>query len=184
MTMLILGLIVFFATHLIPAMPAIKQGLISRLGDKIYQGLFALASLAGFVLIVLGMVRAPEIEVWQPPAWGRTAAPLLMLLALYSLAAKDMPSNLKRLTRHPMLWGVALWATSHLLNNGDQASILLFGGFLLYALFDMWPANRRGAVKSTVHYPLTQELKTVVTGIVVYAVLLFLHPYLFGVAVI
>lgn len=184
MTLLIIGMAVFFAMHLIPTAPTLRRGLIQAFGGKAYQGLFAVVALAGFVLLIWGMARAPVIEVWQPPAWGRYAAPLLMLLAIYALVAKDAPSNLKRFTRHPMLWGVTLWAFAHLLNNGDQASMLLFGGFLLYSLYDMWSANRRGAEKSTRRYPLASEIKTVAISIAVYVVLLLLHPYLFGVAVV
>ncbi len=184
MTLLVIGMAVFIAVHLIPTAPTLRRGLIDAFGAKAYQGFFAVASLAGFVLLIWGMVRAPNIEVWQTPAWGRYAAPPLMLLAIYALVAKDAPSNLKRYTRHPMLWGVTLWAIAHLLNNGDQASILLFGGFLLYSLYDMWSANRRGAVKTTQRYPLASEAKTVVISLAVYVVLLLLHPYLFGVVVI
>ncbi|MEW5754814.1 MAG: NnrU family protein [Pseudomonadota bacterium] len=184
MSLLIVGMALFFAVHLIPTAPALRRGLIAAFGAKAYQGFFVVGSLAGFVLLIWGMARAPVVEVWQTPAWGRYAAAPLMLLAIYCLVAKDAPSNLKRYTRHPMLWGVTLWALAHLLNNGDQAALLLFGGFLLYALYDMWSANRRGAEKSTLRYPLAGEAKTAAISLGVYAVLLWLHPYLFGVAVI
>lgn len=177
---LIAGLIIFFGVHSVPSITTLRQALVNRLGEKGYQGLFAAAALLGFVLIVLGMARAPSQGLYAPPTWGRAAALWLMPLAMILLAAANMPSNIKRLTRHPMLWGVALWAGLHLLANGDRAGVLLFGAFALYAIFDMASANRRGAQLSRVHYPFARDALVVTAGLVAYAALLWLHPYLFG----
>ena len=108
---------------------------------------------------------------------------LLMWLAVTIFPAAYLPTNLKRIMRHPFLWGVTLWALGHLLTNGDLASILLFGSFAIYAFYDMWSANRRGAEVSKTRYPIWQDGVLVVVGLAAYLLLVRLHPILFGVPV-
>ena len=107
-----------------------------------------------------------------------------MPVAFVLVAGAYLPSNLKRYTRHPMLWGVTLWAALHLLANGDSASLLLFGGLGVYALCAMWSLNRRGVRKSDKTYPGRRDALVVVAGLVVYVAFVVLHPYLFGVPAI
>jgi uncharacterized membrane protein len=95
-----------------------------------------------------------------------------------------LPTNLKRLTAHPMLWGTAAWGAAHLLANGDLASLLLFGSVLCFALFDMVSANRRGARPSQKRASLAQDALVVAVSALNYVALLLLHPWLFGVAVL
>lgn len=184
MTLLVAGMLVFIATHLIPTVPELRRGMTVTLSEKGYLGVFALLSFTGLALIVWGMVRAEFIALWTPPAWGTTATFILMAPALICLAAKDLPNNLRRHTRHPMLWGVLLWAVAHLLSNGDLASLILFGGFALYAPYAMWSATRRGAQKSTVHHPPGKDLLVLIAGFALYGILILLHPYLFGPAIL
>ncbi len=179
MTLLILGLIIFFGIHLVPSATILRKRLLETLGDNGYRGTFALIAMAGFALIVVGKAYAPYVNLWVPPAWGRHAAHALMLPALILLPAANMPTNIKRFTRHPMLWGVAIWALAHLLANGDLASLLLFGSFAVYSLFDIWSANRRSEQSSQPRYTVKKDLIVVAAGLVAYAVFAFLHPYLF-----
>jgi uncharacterized membrane protein len=184
MPWLVLGVAIFIGTHLIPSVPKLRQAARDRVGAKAYQGLYSLAALIGLVLIVVGMGRAAFIPIWNPVPGGRTAAIYGMPLALILFIGAYMPSNLKRLTRHPMLWGVTLWAGLHLLANGDLASLILFGTFGLYSLFDMWSANRRGATLSKTVYPLWRDAALVAAGLVVYVALLYAHGWLFGPAIV
>jgi len=181
MNILILGLVVFMAAHLLPTAPAWHQAARLRLGEQRYKGVYSLVSLIGFVIIIVGMGRAEFSPVWEPPAWGRAAAAVLMALALYCLAAKSLKSNLKRVTAHPMLWGITFWSSGHLLSNGDLASALLFGSFLAYSLFDMWSANRRGARPSGEAASVFDEAKLVAISAVAYLLLAFAHPWIAGV---
>jgi len=184
MPWLVLGVVIFFGVHLVPSAPKLRKAARGRVGARAYQGIYALVALVGLVLIVVGMGRAPFIPLWNPPSWGRTVAIYAMPLALTLFIGAYMPSNLKRLTRHPMLWGVTLWAGLHLLANGDLASLLLFGSFGLYSLFDMASANRRGATLSKMVYPLWRDAALVVAALVVYAVVLHAHGWLFGPALV
>jgi uncharacterized membrane protein len=184
MAVLILGVAVFIGAHLVPSVPSLRNRLRERFGANPYRGLFSLVSLAGFVLIVVGMGRAPSVPLWESPAWAHRVAVWTMPIALTLLVAAFMPTNLKRFTRHPMLWGVTIWAAVHLLSNGDLASLILFGSFGAFSLFDMWSANRRGAELSSQVLPYWRDLLVVVVGGTVYVVFLKSHAWLFGVPVV
>lgn len=183
MSLLIAGLVLFFGIHLVPSWPDLRRRLLGLLGQRGYQAAFALVALAGFVLIVAGMARAPFVPVYAPPSWGRMTAVVLLIPAFVLLTAAYLPGNVRRYTRHPMLWGVALWAAAHLLANGDLAGVLLFGSFLAYALFDMVSANLRGARRQVERLPLIRDAYAAILGLVVYAGLMRVHPWLFGVEV-
>ena len=184
MIILIAGLIIFFGIHLLPTFSGVRARLVGKFGEKRYKGLYSLAAATGLIVIIVGMVYRDFIHLWIPPVWGRHAAMALMWPAVILLVASDVSSNIKRFVRHPMLWGVTLWACAHLLANGDLASLILFGSFGSYALFDMWSANRRGSEKSNKVYPASKDVKLVLIGIAVYAVIILVHPYVIGVPVL
>jgi len=184
MTTLILGVAIFIGAHLIPSVPSLRDRLQERVGRNAYRGLFALVSLVGFVLLVVGMGRAPSVALWDPPAWGHRVPVFGMPVALILLVAAFMPTNLKRFTRHPMLWGVTIWAAAHLLANGDLAGLILFGSFGAFSLFDMWSANQRGAQLSSKVVPYWRDLLVVLIGGIVYVGILHSHGLLFGVPVV
>jgi uncharacterized membrane protein len=183
MGLLIAGVAVFIGAHLIPSIPSLRNGLRQRLGAGPYMGLFSLVAIAGFILLIVGMGRAPAVHVWNPPSWGKEVAIYAMPIALTLFIGAYMPSNLKRITRHPMLWGVTIWAAVHLLSNGDLASLILFGSFGLYSLFDMGSANHRGAQLSKKGVPYWHDALLLVTGGIVYVALRYWHGWLFGMPV-
>ena len=183
MGILVLGVVIFIGAHLVPSIPSVRDSLTERLGRNPYRGLFSLVSLTGFVLLVIGMGRAPFVPIWNPPPWAPRVAVWVMPVALTLLVAAFFPTNLKRVTRHPMLWGVTVWAAVHLLANGDLAGLILFGSFGAFSLFDMWSANRRGADLSSKAVPLWRDLLVVMVGGIVYMGFLHSHAMLFSVAV-
>ena len=183
MKLLIAGLVIFFAVHFVPAMPGLKRSLQERLGANGYRGAFSVVSLAGFALIIWGFSVAEWVDVYFPPEWGRHVTMVLVLLAFICFAAANMKGHIRKTLKHPMLTGIVLWATGHLLANGDQASVLLFGSFLVYSVVDMALATAQGRVAEFQPKP-TQDIAAVVAGAVIYGVFVFLHPYLIGVPVI
>lgn len=183
MIKLVIGLVLFFAVHFVPAMAGLKQSLRNRLGANGYRGLFSLVSLAGLALIVWGYATAETSHVYTPPVWGRHATMALVLLAFICLAAANMRGNIRKTLRHPMLTGIALWGTGHLLANGDLVSVLLFGSFVTYAVLDMVIATSQGRVAQFEVKP-AHDIVAVVAGAAVYVGFLFLHPYVIGVAVV
>ncbi len=180
MTLLIVGIVVFFTIHLVPSLPPLRRRAVQRLGENTYKLIYTAVAAAGLILIIWGKATAGYVHLWTPPDWEQTVAFPLVLAALILLAASHMPGNIKRLVRHPMLWGVTLWALAHLCANGDMASLLLFGSFLVYSLLGIVSATLRKTGKITEPQPVFRDVITVVAGAVVFAVLVFLHPYLFG----
>ena len=184
MLLLASGLILFFAIHALPWSTAMRSKVVQRFGNNGYRSAFSIISLLGFGLIIYGKSIAPYQEVWLPPLWTRQFAVAVMPLSFIILAAAYLKSNLKRVTRHPMLWGVLLWSLVHLLANGDLASILLFASFAIYAVFDMLSANRRGAKLQQNKVPVHNDLLVIIAGLVGYGLVFYLHPYLFRVAIV
>src|SRR5680860_701483 len=115
MLLLTLGIIVFASVHLVSAFPIIRERLVGLLGEGRYMALFSGVALAGLLLIIVGKSAADFVPLWQPPGWGGVAALLITPLAFVFLAAAYLPTNIKRFTAHPMLWGVSAWAAAHLL---------------------------------------------------------------------
>lgn len=184
MHLLILGMVIFLAVHLVPTFVDLRQKLIGWKGEAFYKIGYSCAALVGLILIIIGKRRTAHVPVWDPPGWAYQVTEITMLVALILLPAAYLPNNLKRLMRHPFLTGLALWALSHLLVNGDLASIVLFGGFGIFALFDIWSSNRRGAEKAEKKFPIYRDIVLVAVGVIVYSIILHLHPWLFGVSAV
>ncbi|CAB1085494.1 hypothetical protein D1AOALGA4SA_12982 [Olavius algarvensis Delta 1 endosymbiont] len=184
MLLLILGMVIFMAVHLIPTFVDLRQKLIAWKGETSYTVGYSCVAMLGLILIIIGKSRAARVPVWDAPDWAYHIAPIFMLAALILLPAAYMPTNLKRFIRHPFLTGIAMWGFSHLLVNGDLAAIILFGGFGAFALFDMWSSNRRGAGKSTTKVPIYRDIVLLAVGVIAFSAILHLHPYLFGVSAI
>lgn len=184
MTVLLIGLLVFFGAHLVPSFPAWRTGLVLRAGAQMYRATFSIVSLVGLVLIIMGKSRAPFVPLWSAPVWGHWVPLLLMPIAFVLLVAAYFPSSLKRYTAHPMLWGVLLWSISHLALRGDLASVLLFGSFAIYAVYAMASAERRAIARRGPSRPWPRNVFVGVVGLGAFSLVVVLHPYLFGVAAI
>lgn len=184
MTTMLAGLAIFFAVHLVPVKQDLRTKLTGAMGELVYKGVFALVSLVGFYLIVIGKAEAPFISVWTPPDFLRHITMLLVLLAFLILPAAYIPSNIKVKLKHPMLLAVKLWALGHLLANGDVASMLLFGSFLVYAIVDRVSVKKRGLAPASVKHPIWRDALVVIIGFGAYLLIVMKHAYLFGVPVI
>ena len=184
MTILILGLVLFFVPHLVPFFPDYRNALFERHGEKKYKGWFSLISLAGLVLIVMGYSRVGYAELWAPFRWSKDLAIYLMPVSLTLFAAANMKSLMRRYLRHPMAIGTVLFSAVHLFANGDLASALLFGSFGIYAILSVISAEARGRAPEDGQSAIKYDLFAAAGGIAVYFVLLNLHGWLFGVSVI
>jgi uncharacterized membrane protein len=190
MTLLILGLILFFGVHSIAIISvATRDHWAQALGVNLWRGLYSLVSLAGIVLLVLGYVearQAPEM-LYVPPGWTRHIAFLLMLPVFPLMLAAYLPGRIKATLKHPMLAAVKTWALAHLLANGMLADVLLFGGFLV------WAVAARISLKRRVQKPMMplpapsvrNDVLAVALGLGLYALVLFwLHRVLTGVPLV
>ena len=188
MTLLLLGLVLFLGVHSTRIVADDwRSGVIARLGAGPWKAVYSLLSVAGFVMIVIGYGAAREapLVLYVPPAWARHLAALLTLPAFVLLVAAYVPGNaLKRAVGHPMVAGVKLWAFAHLMANGALADVVLFGGFLLWAVASFVAARRRDRTAGTV-YPAGgggRTALTVVAGVLAWALFAFaLHRPLIGV---
>lgn len=189
MLILILGLVLFLATHSIRifAEPW-RQGQIARLGEKPWKGIVSLAALLSFALMVwgFGLARAEPVILYQPPFWLKHVTILLTIPAFILLGAANIPGNsLKAAVGHPMVLGVKLWAFAHLLANGGLHHVILFGGLLLWSIVD-FAASRRRDRREGVTYPkggLRGNLIVIGGGLIGWALFaLILHRWLIGVS--
>jgi uncharacterized membrane protein len=190
MTLLIIGLIIFLGLH---SVRIVAEGWRTKkraqLGEGAWKGLYSVASLIGFALIVWGysLARQQPVVLWVPPVATRHIAATLMLIAFIMLAAAYVPGNaIKSKLRHPMTLSVKTWAFAHLLANGSLADVVLFGSFLAWAVACFIAARKRDRAAGTV-YPAGKAVPTVMTvviGLVAYGVFaMALHKWLIGVSV-
>lgn len=185
MTLFVLGLIIFFATHVFTAAArGPREALIARLGAGPYRGLYSLLSIVGFALIVIGWPKADATVLYAAPFWTVHIVYLLMLIALVLLASAYLPKGrIAAAVKHPMLAGVKVWAFAHLLVNGEVRSVLLFGAFLAYAVFDRIAVKRRGAPVPAAGPVANDAIAAAVGAAAWAAIFLWLHPYIAGVPV-
>lgn len=224
MTMLLLACAAFAAMHLLVSGTALRGALIARIGERPYRGLFSLGSALalGWMIWSYGRTRAVELSA---SAGVRHAAEVLMVIALLfvvlgiltpavtgvggdkGLARGALPRGVHRITRHPFLWGVALWAVVHGMANPQPVNLLFFGTFLLVAVagtfsIDAKLAKRHGKAwapyaqaSSNIPFAAIAQGRAamdwaglgvwrVAVAIGVYAGVLLLHGRLFGVPVV
>ncbi len=138
MFLLVLGLALWALAHFFKRLLPARR---AAMGDK-GKGAVALALVVSVVLMVLGYRAAPFVDVWYPPEWARHLNNLMVLIALFMMSPAPKKGRLLWGMRHPMLMGFGLWALAHLLVNGDVASIVLFGGLLIWATAEILVINR------------------------------------------
>ena len=186
MWLLSFGVLLFCLTHLMPSiMPGIKTGLVSRLDENRYKGLFSLTLLISIVCIVFGWRGAAVTYIYQPDPALRHLALGLIVVAFLLMVAASRQTRLKRIVRHPQLTGVLLWASAHLLLNGDNRSLVLFAALAAWSSIEIITISRREGtwVKSDVP-AWSSEFVTAGIACVVIAVLIALHPYFAGMPVL
>jgi uncharacterized membrane protein len=134
----------------------LREALVARLGANRYRGAFALASLLGIAWMIYAYRHSPVVPLWGLLLGFRHTAYVLVFIAFLFIIIGFVTPNptvagmelklaegpnivrgMLRITRHPFLWGVALWALAHLIVNGNLASLILFGSLLVLALGGM-----------------------------------------------
>jgi uncharacterized membrane protein len=189
LVILVLGLAVFIGAHVFVTLRTPRAAVIRRIGEGPYKGLMSLVSLAGLILIGygFGQYRATGwVNVWSPPGWTYYVTQILMWPASICVVAAYSRGNIWRTLKHPMLVGVKTWAAAHLISNGDLGSIVLFGAFLVWAVYDRVTLKHRSdpgapAIPVGGHRNDTIALAL---GTILYLALGFIfHPIVVGVAV-
>lgn len=213
----------FLASHLGLSGAAARGRLVERLGEKGFQVLYSTVALLALGAMIAAYAHtSTQIHFLWVPGHGLRHLPLLVMpVALILIAGGALAPNpsavgatgaldrtepatgVLRVTRHPVMWGIALWAAVHIVANGDLASLLFFGGFLLTAILGSLHLDRRMAAEQgerwrrfaavTSYVPFAALLggrqrgswgelrRPAAWGLGAFALLLLLHPYLFGV---
>jgi uncharacterized membrane protein len=187
MPILIIGLVLFIGIHSISiATPALRARAVASLGANRWRGIYSLISAVGFGLILYGfhLARMAPVVLYVPPLWMRHVTLLLMLPVFPLILAAYLPGRIKTALKHPMLAAVKLWAFAHLLSNGFLADVVLFGSFLVWAIFDRISLKRRPQQTIAAAPPSRfNDLIAVVVGLALYAIfILWAHFWLFGVS--
>lgn len=220
MAMLLLAALVWIGVHVGIAGTALRGALVARLGAQGFRIGFSLLSFAAIGLLVMAWKAAPTTPLWYAPGWLRWALALLMLpgFVLFAASLRRNPTavggeallgaeatGIQRVTRHPMLWSFAIWAAVHMLGNGDTASLVFFGAFLVTALAGMPSIDAKlaarapeawarlaattsilpfGAIAAGRNRLAVAEIGWVapLAGLVAWAALLHLHRGIFGVS--
>lgn len=225
-TLVALGLSVtaFVGSHFLLSSRRVRHTLVAWVGEMAFLGIYSSIALATFVWMVDAYADAPYLELWLPPTALRHLAlsvmPLACILVVSGLTtpspaavsldpqalAMREPVGIQKVTRHPVMWGFALWGMVHLLANGDAASFILFGGMTVLALAGALHIDARKHLllghhwrrfaEATSFVPLAAVIQgrarlrvseigwwRIGLGIALYVFLVIVHPWLFGVAV-
>lgn len=185
----ILGLVIFIGSHLTRVVAPDWRLRRIAAGEGAFKGLYSLVSLIGLGMIIWFYQDAAAASpvLYEPPVWMKHINALLMLLALIALGVFQFPAGrLKPMLKHPMLLSVKLWALGHLLANGTLAALLLFGGFLAWAVVVRISAKKREARGETMPVaagPVKWDVAAVLLGLALYGALVMGgHAWLFGVS--
>lgn len=187
MNLLIPGLVLFLGTHSIRIVAETgRTRLVSGMGLTGYKVVYSLFALAGLVLIVIGygQARLDPVMLYQPPPFLRHVNMLLMLIVFPALLASHLPGRVQSALKHPLLVAVKAWALGHLLVNGMLADVLLFGGFLVWAVVDRISIKRRSVPSTSPQLPARpfNDVIVIAGGLLIYIAFVFwLHPVLIGV---
>jgi uncharacterized membrane protein len=221
MPLLIVAALVWIGIHLCLAGTTLRDIVVRRIGESPFRSLFSVLSVLALIFLVRAWDSAPSALLWFTQEWLRWLLALAMLPAFVLFVASVSGPNptmigaregavqpvlgVTRVTRHPMLWSFAIWAAVHIVGNGDTASIVFFGAFLVTALAGMpsidaklkrrdpgaWQAL--AAATSIVPFAAIAQGRnrlelaefgwlTPSIAVVVWVAMLVVHPWLFGVA--
>jgi uncharacterized membrane protein len=183
MILLALGVLLFGLVHLIPAFPVAKERIKKRLGEKAYGPVFGALSIIPLVLIVVGWRMSPFIPVYEPPENGRYINFVLTALAFIALGVFIFRGKLRQILRFPLAIGVILWAMGHLFANGDLASVILFGGLLIYGLVHLLAGLANG-LRPSPEVRNGHDMLAILIGLALYGVMTQLHPIFAGVPIL
>jgi uncharacterized membrane protein len=150
---LLTAAVAFVGSHFVLAAPRTRAGLVSRLGEQPFAAVYSAVALLTLVVFIVAYGEAPYQALWPASAALRLVPVIVMPFAAllvicgysqrnptsvgqgFGGGGRDPAPGILKVTRHPVLWGIALWALSHMVANGDVASLIFFGSFAVLALF-------------------------------------------------
>lgn len=189
MFLLVISLILFFATHSLRLIaPGFRARMIAGMGEGPFKGVYSLVSIVTIALVAYAFGQARQVTgmLYYPPVWMSHIAITLMLLAMICLAASVLPGgHIATKTKHPLVLSLKIWAFSHLLANGETSSVILFASFLAWGVVMRIFLKRRQRAGENVVRPFVSgryDVVAIVIGIVLWAAFIWkLHEWLIGV---
>lgn len=191
MTLLVAGIVLFIATHLVrPFAPGLRAAAIERLGKLAFMATHGIVSLLSAVMMVYGFAEARAtggMMLYYPPAFMAHIALTLMLIASICLVAGFLPAGyIRTKLKFPLLVAIKIWALAHLLANGESYSVVLFLAILAWAVVLRISLKKRiaaGETKLPVFVSARYDVIAIVLGLALYAaIVLKLHELFIGVA--
>jgi uncharacterized membrane protein len=185
MLLLVIGVLLFAGVHLLRGLaPGLRQQLWDKLGEGGYKGLFSLLILGSIALMIFGWRSATPQFLYTAPLSLGPLSLLLIAFGVLLFVVSGRQSRLRRVIRHPQLTGVTLWAGTHLLLNGDSRSVVLFGGLAVWSVMEMLVINRREGDWVKEEAPgWGTEVASVVISVVAIGVMIYVHRWIAGVAI-
>lgn len=222
MSNLLVAAVFLLGTHFGIASTQLRDQLVAAVGERLYRILYSLIAFAAIAWLVAAWKAAPLLELWTAGPALRHLPVLVMPFALLLVVCGVSQPNptavgqapdpdrsepargMLRITRHPFMWGIALWALAHLLANGDLASVVFFATFAVLGLvggvlIDAKRSHRNEPgwgvfLQATSHLPFAAILERrqhlalreiglarTAAALALYVVLIIAHPWLFGV---
>jgi uncharacterized membrane protein len=222
---LAIAAIAFGGSHIALSSTLLRGALRDQLGERGFLALYSLVAIATFAWFVVAYAEAPAVPLWAARPWSATVPIVVMPLATVllvagystrnptavgmerSAAADDPAPGIMRVTRHPIMWAIGLWASSHLVANGDLASLIFFGAIAGLALGGTVLIDRKKRLAFGSNWPRVAEVTSNLpfaaliagrtrlrwreigllrpaAGLLLYAVLLMAHPLIAGVPVV
>ena len=214
MTSLVEATAAFLLTHFVTSTP-LRPKLAATLGEWPYRGVYSLVAFVTLAWMIWAYAGAPRETLWTGfRELPRLVMPLAFVLIACGyfrnptmvgadklLKSEDPARGIIRITRHPLMWGIMLWAASHLLARGERAATVFFGGFLVLAALGTILIDRRKsadpdfqrfkAVTSNVPFVAIAQgrnrivwreigCKRPAIGIAAFALVFVLHPWISG----
>lgn len=179
--MLILGVFIINITHLISAIGSLRESLITQYGRRNFFAAYGLASTIALLLIILGFYQRDFITIYQPPVWGAEFNTVIMVLAFVMLCSQFVNGHIKRHIKAPTIAAIGIWSFGHLCANGDLHSLIMFGGFLLYALIGLYFKWQTPTANPNSHYKY--DIYALCIGFIIYSAVGMAHPYFTGISI-
>jgi len=176
MMTLLIGLFLWIAAHFFKrVLPSMRQGMNDRLGAGPARGIMSVLILGSVVLMVIGYRSAPTDQLYSPMAGMGHLNNLLMVGAVIMMGMGSSKGRLRSLLRHPMLSGVIVWAIAHLIVNGDMASVVLFGGMIVWSVLQIILINAQETWERPEPGPAAGDIKLLIISAVVFVVIVGIH---------
>ncbi|MGH8719687.1 MAG: NnrU family protein [Burkholderiales bacterium] len=181
MGLLITGILLWSVVHLLPGVAGkLKLNLIEKLGSGGYRGGFSALIVISIVCMVFGWRNTTPTILYSAAPELQTLTAVLVVIALVLFFSSRIPTDVKRVIRHPQLTGVFIWAIAHLLVNGDSRSLVLFGGLGVWAIVEILVISRREVWIKPEAVGAKRSLVPVLVGVIAWIVLVFAHPWIAG----